>query len=294
MAQVRDILTRTKAVRNVRRVTKTMEMVATARFQKSRNRTVALRSYTNRLAELTGDVVARGTRSKAFHPLLLEHEQVKRDVLLIITSDRGMCGPYNTSVLRIAMERLGQLLEAEYHVELHVVGRKGIQYLEHRGLVVDVEYAQFEGSPVYEHVSALTDGFIEEFLAAQIGGLEVAYMQFISSGRRRPAIAQILPLSNLPTPPRLPTLGEPAAYELCPSGDEILARLLPATVRMRMYQCFLDAAVCEQFERIAAMRSATENADEMIHDLTVRYNRIRQAQITTELTEIMGGRMGVR
>jgi F-type H+-transporting ATPase subunit gamma len=214
-------------------------------------------------------------------------------VLLVLTSDRGLCGPYNSAVLKVAQDRLNQVLRAGYDVKLRLVGRRGVQQLRHRGVAIDTEYRPFEGVPEYEPVAALADSLMKEFLAAKISGLEVAYTQFISSGRRRPVIAQILPLSGLPKPQRLPTLGQGASYEVVPPEAGILDPLLPMVVRMRLWQCFLDAAVSEQFERIAAMRAATDNADKMIHSLTVRYNRMRQAQITTELAEIVGGRAGL-
>ncbi len=127
-----------------------------------------------------------------------------------------------------------------------------------------------------------------DFVAGRIGGLEVAYMQYLSSGRQSAVIAQVLPLTYATPPATTPGLA-PVPYEFVPSPREILDRLLPATVRLRLYQCFLDAAVTEQMARIQAMRAATDNADDMLHNLTVRYNRDRQAQITTELAEILGG-----
>jgi len=294
MAKARNILKRVRAIGNIRRVTKTMEMVATARFKRIHDRAVNLRPYTNRLAELTGDLANRGSLQRMAHPLLVEYEHLQRDVVLILTSDRGLCGPYNAQILRLSLERLGQLIAAEYETLVRVVGKRGIQQLHYRGLAVDRTYERLAELPAYEKVTKLADELMREYLSAEISGLEVVYMQFIWSGRQRPAVAQILPLSNLPRPQRRPALGEPPEYELLPSPEHILDTLLPMTVRLRLYQCFLDAAVSEQFERIVAMRSATENADEMIHDLSVRYNRLRQGQITTELSEIVGGQAGVR
>jgi len=290
MAKARKIVNRTKAVRRIRRVTKTMEMVARVRFKRIHDKTVRLRPYTDRLAELVGDLANRGMLQQAHHPLLTEPEGVNCDVLLVLTSDRGLCGPYNSQVLHLALERLGQLVAARHEVRLRLVGRRGMRYLEYRGLAVD-EYYQELGSTVdYEPIWRFAEGLMAEYLQGRISGLEIAYMQFIPSGRCRPAIAQVLPLSSLPQPRRIPSLGIPSEYELLPSPEAILAELLPMAVRLRIYQCFLDAATSEQLQRTAAMRSATENAEEMIHDLTVQYNRLRQSQITTELSEIVAGR----
>jgi F-type H+-transporting ATPase subunit gamma len=147
------------------------------------------------------------------------------------------------------------------------------------------------GPPDFAAVGELADEFLAAYQDGRIGGLEVGYMQFVSPGRQSPSIAPLLPLSDVrEASPQHAEADEPVRYDLMPSAHEILERLLPATVRLRLYQCFLDAAVGEQIARITAMRAANKNADEMIHDLTLRYNRLRQSQITTELAEILGGR----
>jgi len=292
MAKTKKILNRIKAAQNIRTVAKAMEMMASTQFKKSHDQTVLARPYTQQLSDLVGDLVARGGLERMDHPLLQGREsQIKRDVMIIITSDRGLCGDYNRAVLKLAMERRGQLVEAGYDVVLHVVGKKAVQRLKSLGLAVEHEYPQLGYPPGYEKAGALADQLMEAFLGGKIGGVEMAYTQFISSGRQGPAISQVLPLSQLESPPpALPVTGEPAPYEFLPSADEILSELLPATVRIRLYQCFLDASVAEQVSRMQAMRAAGDNADEMIHELTVRHNRLRQSQITTELAEIMGGR----
>lgn len=280
-------------MKSIRRVTRTMEMISSGRFKKQHKRTVNLRPYTDAMAEMVGDLISRGALQKLRHPLLVEPE-VNKDALLIITSNRGLCGPFNSSVVRIGMERLAQLINADYQVEIHVVGRQGMRQLSARGITPEVYYDEFDEMPDYEQVRQLTEKFTGQFLAGEIGGLEIAYTQFLSSAGRRPAIAQILPLSNLPTPKRLRHMGEPAKYEILPSSEEMLLKLLPATIRLRIWQCFLDSAVSEQFERFSAMKAATESADEMILNMTIQYNRLRQSQITSELAEILGGQVGLK
>jgi len=291
MAKARTILKRAKAAKSIRTVTKTMEMVASSRFKKCHKMVVASRPYTSRLGDLVGDMIDRCDAKALHHPLLQERAEVKRDVLLVLTSNRGLCGGYNGSIVRTATERSRQMNEAGYDVLLQVHGKRGIQQFRFLHAAIDREYVLFDDVPNYRPVSQLADAYIDEYLAGRIGGVEVAYMQFLSAARQKPAIAQILPLANLQPPRR--THGYKPAYEFMPSADVLLEELLPATVRLRLYQCFLDSAASEQVIRIAAMRSATDNADDMIQSLTVRYNRLRQAQITTELAEIMGGRMGL-
>ncbi len=292
MAKARKILKRLRAVGSIRTVTKTMEMVASTRFKRAHVRAAAARPYTDRLTDLVGDLVGRGAREELSHPLLIEHERVQRDVLLVITSNTGMCAGYNASVLSVAIARHQQLTEAGYDVLLRVVGRRGLHALRFRGLAIDRTLTQLDQRPSFAAVAELAEELMTDFAAGRISGLEVAYTQYISSGRQSAVIAQLLPLTYTAPPPTTPGVA-PQPYEFLPSPRAILAQLLPATVRLRLYQCFLDAAVTEQIARMQAMRAATDNADEMLQDLTVSYNRDRQAQITTELAEILGGAAGV-
>jgi len=289
MAKARKILDRLGAVRSVRTVTAAMQTISSSRFKKAHNQAVAIRPYTARLVAMVTDVIARGGR-RLSHPFLDVRKDLKRDVLLVLTGSRGLCGGYNSSVIDMAVERKGQLLAADHEVLLFAVGKKGIQLLNFRKVPIDREYTTYSYLPEYTEVCSLADELIDLCLGGEIGSLEVAYMQFVSPGKQRPAIAQLMPLT--PDEPDQPTdddSDEVLDYEYIPSPQEILDSLLPASVRLRLYQCFLDAAVGEQIARMSAMRAGTENADEMITALTRRYNRLRQGQITTELTEILGG-----
>jgi F-type H+-transporting ATPase subunit gamma len=296
MAKARKILKRVKAVKSIRTVTKTMEMVSTARFRRSHNRVAGAKPYVDRLAETVRNLASRGIMEDGLHPLLRSESKVRRDALLVITSNRGLAGAYNSSVLRLAMERIGQIRQSGYEVLVFAVGKRGIQSMKFHGQKVAKAYTEFNKAPTVEQAQEIANSFMDMFIAGEISGLEVAYMQFVSSGSQKPAIAPVLPLSEMAsTIPQWATASEspPAAYELIPSVEEIMRRLLPMSVRMKIYQCFLEADVSEQMMRIAAMRAATDSADDMIHDLTVQYNRTRQGQITTELAEIMGGRVGL-
>ena len=295
MAKARKILKRAKSIKSIRTVTKTMEMVATARFRKSHQRVVATKPFVDRLADVVSGMCGGGLDDIS-HPLLRAKSEVKRTAMLVITSNRGLAGAFNSSVLRTAVERVKQLHEAGEDVELHVVGKRGLQFMRFRKLAVTKAYTQFDKTITFEQASEVADTFMDLLVTGKINNLEVAYMQFISSGKQKPVVAKVLPLTELTTGVQqfAPGAGAAAAnYELIPSGQEILQVLLPLSVRMKIYQCFLDSAVSEQMMRIAAMRSATDAADDMVHDLTILYNRSRQGQITTELAEIMGGRVGL-
>ena len=290
MAKTRGILTRRSTVRSIRTVTAAMSTVASARFKKAHSQAAAVRPYTARLVAMVTDVIARGG-ADLHHPFLDVTREIPRDVLLVLTGDRGLCGGYNAGVVETGLQRKAQLEAAGHEVLLHVVGRKGIQLLTFRKVAVSREHTAFGYLPDYADVCALANELIDACLGGEIGALEVAYMQFISPGAQSPAIAQLMPLApDGPDPPSRGAPDEPFGYDFIPSAQDILDRLLPASVRLRLHQCFLDAAVGEQIARITAMRAGTENADEMIRDLTRRYNRLRQGQITTELAEILGGR----
>lgn len=293
MAKMRNILKRVRAVRSIRTVTHAMQIVASARFKVAYDRIQAFTPFGGELGAMVGDVMLRSAAQKLDHPLLHAPEGLRRDVLLVITSSRGLCSSYNAAVLRVAIDRLGQLRKAGYEVLLQVVGSRGVRYLEFRGLAVDRIYEDVGDVPEYATTTVLADRMMADFLGRAIGGLEVAYMQFVSSGRQRPAVAQLLPVADLPAERGEVDPGLLMPYDFLPEPEGILRRMLPATVRRRLYQCFLDASAAEQFMRRLAMRAATDNADDMIHELRIRANRQRQAQITTELTEIMGGRAGL-
>lgn len=293
MSKARGILIRAAAIRNIRDVTRTVAMVASVRFQQTHKLSSSARPYTERLADLIGDIIVRCGAGQLRHPLLTEPETAENQVLLVITSNRGLCAGYNSAVLNIAEQRRRQLAEAGCSVALHVIGKKGVEHFRFAGTPAAAEYPQIEDIPDFHEVCALADGYMSEFVSGKIDGLEVAYTQFVSAGEQRPVIGRILPLGQIEPPPAVARQAEPVPYEIVPSPAELLAELLPATVRLRLYQYLVDAAVAEQIARIAAMRAATENAGEMLDELTRKHNRLRQAQITTELAEIIGGRAGL-
>ena len=290
MAKARKILNRLGAIRSVNTVTVAMETVASSRFQKAHKHATTVRPYALRLSALMDDIIRRCSHKQLRHPLLQPPEGVLCDAMLLLTADRGLCGGYTQSVMRIALSRREQLLAAGREVHLHVVGKKGLQDLRSEGIEPQREHTQFESLPDFAAVRELADEFLTAYQDGQIGGLEVAYMQFVSPGRQSPSIAQLLPLPDVGASLSQADAPETVRYELLPSAHEILELLLPAAVRLHLYQCFLDAAVGEQIARITAMRAVNTNADDMIRDLILRYNRLRQGQITTELAEILGGR----
>ena len=202
MVKVREIHKRLGTVKNIHTITSAMEMVASSRFRNTHDIAVSARPYTDQLTDLVDDIGAAGAFENMDHPLLTNIEDVKRDVLLVLTSNRGLCGAYNTSVLRVAMERYDQIVQAGYQVHLHVVGKRGTGFFKSRSVKIERSYSDFDGVVDYARVGRLAEFFMAEFTAGLIGGLEIAYMQFVSAGKQKPAIAQILPLQGLSQQPQ--------------------------------------------------------------------------------------------
>ena len=325
MAKARAILKRRKAVKNIRKITKTMQMIATAKFQKSLKRATGTKPYTLKVRELVEELA--GSVGNVEHPLLRRvtpETRTGRIALVVLTSDRGLAGAYNGSVLRSAERFLKATDAAGTKVDLYVNGKKGVSFFRFNGRPV-AETVKVSDEPRSEETVPLADRLIAQFVAGEIDAVQVAYMNFISTGVQRPDILGLLPLAGVKE--LMEDLAKQAAerdeqvaagmldatrrdddtevrqvsteaatgrtsqveYDFSPSAEELLDELLPLTVKSAFFQCFLDATTSEHVARMVAMKSATDNADKMGKALQLQYNRARQSQITTELSEIMGG-----
>lgn len=310
MANRRDLVKRRKAVRNIRKITRTMQLIATARFQAAFNRAMASKPYTQKLAELVDDLSrAAGDLD---HPLLATHDEVKRSALVVLTSSRGLAGGYNSHVLRAAVAHIDRQAAAGIETRVHMVGKKGISYFRFLRRPMAEQTADFGDRPRFEQVEPLASSLIDSFLKGEIASVHIAYMRFISAGQQRPEVMRLLPMAAPSAEPASaaspaaapPRAGAPAAatapdqaaspkhavdYELSPSPRELLDELLPAIIRVRLFQAVNDALVSEQVARMVAMKAATDAAGDMIRALSRQYNRARQTQITMELLDIVGG-----
>jgi F-type H+-transporting ATPase subunit gamma len=292
MGKTREIKKRIKAVGNIRRITKTMQMIATSKFAKAQQRAIATKPFTEGVFELVRDLAATAGAGVS-HPLLTGPGKAaagKPELTLIITSDRGLCGPYNGSILRTAIAHIRQSTAAAAG-PIELVGKKGIAYIRFHGYPIARQHTVGD-RPSFETIERLAQSFMDRFLAGEVSAVRVVYMRFISAGRQRPEVLQLLPLR--------PTgdAGEKRAsggrrlaldYEFSPPAEELLNDLIPAAVKATLFQAFNDALVSEHVARMVAMKAATDNAGKMGKRLTRAYNRARQAQITTELTEIISG-----
>jgi F-type H+-transporting ATPase subunit gamma len=284
MANRRVLVKRRKAVRNIRKITRTMQLIATARFQAAFNRAVASRPYTEKLAELVADLSRAA--GEVDHPLLRTNEGVGRSALVVLTSDRGLAGGYNANILRTATGHLDQQ-PAGMATDVHMVGKKGIAYFRFLRRAVTEQTSGIGDRPRFDQVEPIANALIDRFVRGEIASAHVAYMKFLSAGQQRPVVVQLLPLQ--PEVKAGEEKAKPVEYEFSPDPQQLLDELLPATVRVRLFQAFNDAAVSEQVARMVAMKAATDAAQDMIKALTREYNRARQTQITMELLDIVGG-----
>ena len=291
MAKARAIIKRLKAVRNVRKITRTMELVATARFKKAMDRATQAAAYTKKMSEIVADLseALKNSGSSISHPLLQQRESEKKSILLVVTSNRGLCGGYNAAVLRHTQQRVRQARADGVQLDVEVSGKRGIGFFKFQKLPTSAGYTHFEDRVTFDEVDVLAKRFTEQFVRGEIDRLDVAYTRFISMSRQIAVVETLLPIGKLVGAEPKAAAKSKTEYEFLPSPQEILEEIVPASFKARLFKCFLDAAVSEQISRMVAMKSATENADGMIRVLRAQYNRARQSQITSELSEIIGG-----
>ena len=290
MAKARALDRRRKSVRNIRKITRTMELIATARFKKAMDRSVAARDYTKQLAKILENIASAG--AGIVHPLL-DVRPTKRSAVLVLTGNRGLCGGYNSNVVRQAVAILGQWRSEQVGCDTTVSGKRGISALKFRGVDIRRSFTNFEDKPEFDAVAPIGREYLAAYATGEIDRLDVVYTKFHNIAKQEAVTEMLLPLK----PPE--TEGQGAAkasatlasqeYDFYPSAGSILEEILPASFLSRLFKCFLDAAVSEQVARMVAMKAATENASGLIKDLSRRYNRARQSQITGEIMEILGG-----
>ncbi|MCG3131971.1 MAG: ATP synthase gamma chain [Phycisphaerae bacterium] len=301
MANKRQLVKRRKAVRNIRKITRTMQLIATARFQAMFKRVSASKPYSEKLAEMVNGLA--GIDVDIEDSLLEAHSDAPRDATVVITSNRGLCGGYNANVMRTAIEHIDRTAGSGTPCDVQMVGKKGIQYFRFLKRAM-TEISHLGDTPKFETVEPLANELIARFRRGEVTTVHVVFMRFHSMGRQRPDVIQLLPLApekkDAGAGPS--SVGEGASaeagatvqYDFSPEPGKLLEELLPATVRIRLFTCFLEAAVSEQIARMVAMKAATDAAGDMIKALTTQYNRARQTSITMELLDIIGGAAAVQ
>jgi len=281
MAKGRELKRRIKTVENTRKITRTMELVATSRMKRAQDRVTAARPY----ARALGDVIA-GLYSPDLadrFPLLRQPERARKAAVILLTSNRGLCGGFNANLIREARGLLRKLRDQGTEIELHVVGRKGIGYFRYVGQPMAAQRTDITDRPKAEDASSLVDGLMTDFVSGALDAVYVVFAQFRSAISTPPRSERLLPVE----PPK--KTGPLPDYLLFPSAEAILTELLPSYVRNAVYRALVETAAGEQGARRTAMKNATDNASEMMNTLTRTYNRARQAGITQEIAEIVGG-----
>lgn len=290
MANPRLLDKRRKSIKNIRKITRTMELIATARFKKAMDRAAAATAYTDRMTQLVADLMSSGLEVR--HPLLEKRAEVKNATLLVLTANRGFCAGFNGNVVRAAAHRWDEFKATVPNCRMEVVGKKGIAAMKFRGLAVDQSYTNFEDKPAFDEVDVVASRFLDEYVTGKLDRLDVVYTRFINIAKQQVAVETLLPLGAI-------SGGDSsgagaggdrrAMYDFVPSPESILEEVVPASFKIKLFKCFLDSAVSEQIARMVAMKSATENAGDLIHRLSMEYNRARQSRITSELMDVIGG-----
>jgi F-type H+-transporting ATPase subunit gamma len=279
VASPRDIRRRINAARNIKQITRAMQFVAASKLRRAQESTLAARPYSEKIDEVLADVAA--VLGPEDHPLLADPAGKKR-LLILITTDRGLAGPLNTNTIRfVAREITGESGD----LSVVSVGRKGRDAMRRSRVPIEAHFAGFGDKPTFADVLPLARLITDDFLSGEYGRIDLIYSRFISTLAQRPVMIQLLPIKPAEDTEGIP--GNQFIFE--PSPAAVLEQLLPRYVATRLFQAVLEAKASEESSRMVAMKNATENAEELIDDLTLAYNKVRQSNITREMIEIATG-----
>jgi F-type H+-transporting ATPase subunit gamma len=281
VAGAREVKRRIKSVDNTRQITRTMELVATSKLKRATDRVYAARPYADALHEIVGSLYTPGLSAR--YPLLRQPEKTRRAVVLLLTANRGLAGAYNANLIKEARGLLEGLRAQGIETELHIAGKKGIAFFRFRGEPMETMRTDISDAPTVEEAESLIYPITRRFEEGLVDAVYVVCSDFRSAMSTPAAHKKLLPIQ--------PDESSASAdnFILSPSGDQILERILPLYVRNAVYTSLVENAAAEQGARRTAMKNATDNAGEMLENLTRSYNRARQGQITQEIAEIVGG-----
>jgi F-type H+-transporting ATPase subunit gamma len=281
MAKGRELKGRIKSVENTRKITRTMEMIATSKMKRAQDRVHAARPYARALADVMSNLYNADLAER--FPLLRQPTKVKRAAVLLLTSNRGLCGGFNANLIKEARALIAKLESEQVAVDVHVVGKKGAGYFRYVGRKLASSTTDIGDKPSSQNAADLVDNLRAEFAAGALDAVYVVYAKFNSVLSTPPTSERVLPVT-----PAAST-GPRRDYLLFPSAEQILSELVPAYVRNAVFRALVETFAAEQAARRAAMKNATDNAGDMLNVLRRTYNRARQAQITQEIAEIVGG-----
>ncbi len=287
MPNLRDIKKRIVSVHSTRQITRTMEMVATAKIKKAQERIESARPYALAMMELLGNV--RRNASGVSHPLLAEREERRRVAVIAVTSDRGLAGALNSSILRMTEKYLVEMKASGVDVDLITVGKKAVAYFLYRGVTPVQSYRDISDKPTFADAKSIASLVVGRYERAEIDDVTIIFNRFVNVAEQKPESHRLLPIQVTALDKAADASDVSAEYIFEPGAEEVLGDLLPTYVEALIYRALMESAAAEHGARRRAMKSATDNATEMIGTLTRSYNRARQAAITTEISEIVGG-----
>src|SRR5436190_2811015 len=289
MAKGRELKGRIKSVENTRKITRTMEMVATSKMKRAQDRVVAARPYATALTDVISSLYSSDLAER--FPLLRQPATPRRVALVVLTSNRGLAGGFNANLIKEARARIAELERAAVQVDVHVIGKKGLGYFKYVGRALASQRVDITDRPTAENAAEIVDELMAAYIAGTIDGVYVTYSKFNSVLNTPPTTDRVLPVTP-PAAKGATGAGDTARqhdYMLFPSAEAILTELLPSYVRNSVYRALVETAAGEQSARRTAMKNATDNAGDILNVLRRTYNRARQAQITQEIAEIVGG-----
>ena len=291
--QERILRRRIRSVQATKKITRAMELIAGSRIVRAQQRVAAAVPYSDRITQVVHDLARAGERSES--PLLQPRDEIKKVCYVVIVADRGLCGAYNANVLRAAEGEIKQDVLTGHEYSIVAVGRKAESYYRFRGYRVDAAFSGFSDNPTYADAERVANWAVEAFLAGTVDKVRLIYTRFVSVGFQEVVSRPLAPLeSELLTAGADGDPAVQAGYEYEPSPAVILDQLLPRYAEARVYAALLNAAASEHAARQRAMKSATDNAEDLITNLTRNMNRARQDAITTEIMEIVGGAEALR
>jgi F-type H+-transporting ATPase subunit gamma len=279
VASQRDIRRRIGAVRNIKQITRAMQFVAASKLKRAQDSTLAARPYSDMIDEVLADLAT--VLGGEDHPLLAEREGGKR-MIVLITTDRGLAGPLNTNTIRFAAR---DITEQKGDLTVVTVGRKGRDAMRRAGVPMEAHFAGFGDRPAFADVIPLARLITDDFLAGKIGRVDIIFSRFVTTLTQKPESYQLLPIRPSEDTEGIP--GNQFIFE--PNASAVLEQLLPRYVATRLFQAVLESKASEESSRMVAMKNATDNAEELIEDLTLSYNKVRQSNITREMIEIASG-----
>jgi len=283
MPTLRDIKRRIKAVHSTSKITKAMKMVAASKFRKAQQRMFELRPYADRMGSVLSSLA--GSAESEIHPLLAVRPRQNVNIL-VLTSDRGLCGAFNSNILRAASAHISHLKKEGFEVNVSAIGRKAVDYFKRRNVPLKKSWTGISGRISYANAQEIAADIIERYTNEAADEIILAYNEFKSVAAQKVVVTRLLPLVSIEAAAEtLPVFN--FIYE--PSKEDIFNNLLPKNVEIQVFRALLESQASEEAARMSAMENATKAANDMINSLTLQFNKARQASITKELMDIVGG-----